>query len=72
MEEIVEHILQITNVDERGNILAYKILCNLAIDKVLDGYTPKQIIEYIDTLTVALDMRKVKMAQTLKGIIIGI
>lgn len=58
MEEIIEHIIQITNVQERGNILAYKILCNLAIDKVLEGMAPKEIIKYIETLTIDLDKRK--------------
>ena len=58
MEEIVKHIIQITNIDERGNILAYKILCNLAIDKVRGGETSEEIIKYIDTLIKDLDHRK--------------
>lgn len=58
MEEIVEHIIQITNKDERGNVLAYKVLCNIAIDKVVEGESSEAVIEYINTLTKDLDNRK--------------
>jgi len=58
MEEIVEYILQKINVDERGNLLAYKILCNLAVDLTLKGDSKEQIIEYLKTLMIDLDQRK--------------
>lgn len=58
MKEIVEHILQKTNRDERGNVLAYKILCNIAIDMVKGGAISEAVIKYIDTLVKDLDYRK--------------
>lgn len=59
MEEIVEHIIHITNVDEKGNLLAYKILCNLAVDLVRDGKSKEEVIEYIKHLQTDLNKRKV-------------
>lgn len=59
MEKIVEHIISITNVAEKGNVLAYKILCNQAINMVLEGKDEVFVINYIDGLLIDLDSRKI-------------
>ncbi len=59
MEEIVKHILQITNRDERGNVLAYKILCNMSINMVQQGSSAEEVIVFIDGLLIDLDQRKI-------------
>ncbi len=55
MEEISEYILRVSS---DGNLLAYKMLTNLAIDMVLEGFTPKQVIERIEHLLTPIEERK--------------
>ena len=57
MTDLNNHILE--TINERGNILAYTILSNLAIDLLKEGKDVEDIKKYITHLTTPLELRKV-------------
>lgn len=58
MEEIVEHIIEIISREEKGSLLSYNILCNIAINMVMEGKTKDQITHYLDSLIIDVNKRK--------------
>lgn len=60
MEQIIEHIIKVISREEKGSILSYNILSNMAINMVLVGATPEEIIECIDELIIEPQKRKLE------------
>lgn len=58
LEQIIEHIIEIISREEKGSILSYNILSNIAVNMTLVGANPEEIIEYINELIIDPQKRK--------------